>query len=73
MAKLNPSPSLPSQPPLEKCLAFKVVQRFPPGIKEEATKIVRYYENSLQSQIKDYHKLVEANHKLKRENDRLTA
>ena len=48
-----------------------MAQRFPPGIREEATKIVKHYEISLQSHIKEYHKLMEVNNKLKKQNDKL--
>ena len=57
----------------DKCLAYKVAQRFPKGVREEASKIVMYYENTLQEQLKQYHRLVEANTKLRRENDKLSA
>ena len=57
----------------EKCLAYKVAQRFPKGIREEASKIVVYYQNALHDQLRQYYKLVEANTKLKRQNDKLEA
>jgi hypothetical protein len=58
---------------LESCLAYKIAQRLPPTIKTEVTKMVKYYETTLMSQTKDYHKLVEENAKLKKQNERLEA
>ena len=52
-------------------MAYQVAQRYPSAIKKDVVKMVEYYENCIYSQVKDYHKLVEENGRLKRENMRL--
>lgn len=45
-------------------LALILAQRMPPNIKDQVTKIVRYYEEHMEDQIHEIHNLVEKNHKL---------
>ena len=58
---------------LESCLAWKIAEKYPVGIKEETLKMIEYYETSLHSQIRDYHKLVEENARVKKQNQMLTS
>jgi hypothetical protein len=43
-----------------------VALTFPPRIREEVTKMVEYYEDTLEHQAKDFHRIVEENHRLKK-------
>lgn len=41
------------------CLPLKLAQKYPSRIKDEVTKVIRYYESSLSTQLQQYHKLVQ--------------
>jgi hypothetical protein len=47
-------------------LALAVASKMPPHIRDEVTKIVRYYEVNMEDQLLLIHKLVEENTKLRR-------
>jgi hypothetical protein len=55
------------------CLAYQVALTFPPRIRQEVTRMVDYYEDTLEKQAREYHRIVEENHRLKKENNCLRA
>lgn len=41
------------------CLAYQLALTFPPRISQEVIRIVEYYEDTLEKQAKEYHRIVE--------------
>lgn len=68
---LNPLTAPPKS--RKSCLAFQVALTFPPRIRQEVTKMVDYYEDTLENQAREFHRIVEENHCLKKENNKLRA
>ncbi len=67
---LNP---LTAPPQRTHCLAYQVALTFPPRIRQEVTRMVEYYEDTLEKQAREYHRIVEENHRLKKDNNCLRA
>lgn len=65
---LNPAPKEQVVRDRKNCLAMRIAETFPKRIKQEVMKIVDYYESSVEENYRQYHRLVQENARIKREN-----